>query len=146
MTRLSKLLKAIGLKKKERSETEELKARIETNAASQTYVLSSRMTQAGVQHMSIVEADLDRVRIGSGFSSQGGSVITFCGLGELKVNSIISHGDGKYVHSEHAECGLYIKASEYKGEGSYRIKNAQIYSNGAIQLTRTDKTVIEYID
>jgi len=107
-----------------------------TTHRSQGYVLAARMRTEEVKHDEKVLADIDCVRITS-LSAVVGE-ITFCPVLSIKVKEIVEQGDGKEIvsHEPVVKGGLLAP----KQDGTYRLKNVLLKSNGVLSIEATPAT------
>lgn len=105
---------------------------------SQPHVLQQRMNEANLKHGDRAMATLSPVRLESNF---GKMVIYFCPMVNLDVSLIKETGDGGVLPAEATIYDVNVPGT-FK-PGLYTLKNAEIFSNGTLQVIAKEDTVFE---
>jgi len=142
MKRLKSLLSNLLKGKFGTKEVEQLNRPVIIGSFSQDYVLRERMSEAGMTHGQRVIADLDRIRIQT---TGAGHVIFFCPLGRVRVTEILQKGDGGQIYQSLNTSKFSPKSRGEVKDGSYRVKNVELYTNGTVQIISRPDTELEFI-
>jgi hypothetical protein len=101
---------------------------VNITAQSQPHRLRERMEEAAVSHGQTVRADLRSVRVSALAGSPNGQIF-FCNMAPLRIRELVQGGDGGPLPQEVTLGGLMVPSP-----GSYDILNAQLTSNGQLQV------------
>lgn len=105
---------------------------------SQPHVLQQRMHENKLKHGDRVTATLSPVRIESNF---GKFVMYFCPMVDMDVTDKLEAGDGASLPAEATIYDFSVPA-DFK-PGLYTLKNAEIFSNGTLQVIAKEDTIFE---
>lgn len=105
---------------------------------SQPHVLQQRMNMENLKHGDRVTANLSPVRLESNF---GKMVIYFCPMVNLDIVNKIEAGDGGALPAEATIYDVNVPAG--MKPGLYTMKNAELFSNGTMQVIAKEDTVFE---
>lgn len=105
---------------------------------SQPHVLQQRMNEEKLKHGDRVKANLSPVRLESNF---GKMVMYFCPMVSLDVCEKIETGDGGQLPAEATIYDVNVPGT-FK-PGLYTLKNAELFSNGTLQVIAKEDTVFE---
>ena len=105
---------------------------------SQPHVLQQRMNENNLKHGDRVTANLSPVRLESNF---GKMVIYFCPMVNMDIVNKIETGDGGVLPAEATIYDVNVPAG--MKPGLYTMKNAELFSNGTMQVIAKENTVFE---
>lgn len=102
---------------------------------SQPHVLQQRMKEEKLSHGDRVTANLSPVRLESNF---GKMVLYFCPMQSIEVMDRLETGDGAALPPEAIINGIEVPGN-FK-PGLYSLQNAELFSNGTLQVNATKDT------
>lgn len=107
---------------------------------SQPHVLQQRMKEEKLTHGERVTANISPVRLESNF---GKMVMYFCPVQAIEVLNKMEPGDGGAIPCEAILDGITVPANIKPG--LFKLKKAQLFSNGTMQVIATSETEFEAI-
>jgi len=105
---------------------------------SQPHVLQQRMHENKLKHGDRVTATLSPIRLESNF---GKMVMYFCPMVDMDITNKLEAGDGAPLPAEATIYDFNVPA-DFK-PGLYTLKNAQLFSNGTLQIIAKEDTELE---
>lgn len=114
---------------------EQTRTEVRVTSYSQPHVLQQRMKEEKLTHGDRVMATLSPIRLESNY---GKMIMYFCPMQECEVTERLERGDGGSIPAEVIIEGFSVPAS--MKPGLYILKNAQLFSNGTMQVIATEKT------
>jgi hypothetical protein len=98
------------------------------------------MKEQELTHGDRVTADISPVRLEGHF---GKMIMYFCPMQDMHITERLETGDGGPLPSEAIIEGFAVPKDITPG--LYTIKNAQLFSNGTMQVIATERTVFESV-